>query len=104
MDEIRIGQTLKRLLSQKGLTLKQVSFETGIPYSTLYTWSLNRHPKDLLKVGRLARYLGVNIQELLFGEPLNSSSATGGDRHLGLAQGSREIEGRFEVVIRRIGP
>lgn len=69
MEEIRIGQVLKRLLRDQRKTLKQVSRDTGIPYSTLHTWFENRQPKNILNVRLLAEYLGVSLHELLFGKP-----------------------------------
>lgn len=96
-DTIRIGQTLKNLLRSKGLSLKQVSVQTGIPNSTLHTWLENRQPKDILKVKRLADFLGVSLHELLFGV---KELAPLGELRLPARE---DLVGEYEVVIRRRG-
>ncbi|MBL7664327.1 MAG: helix-turn-helix domain-containing protein [Bacteriovoracaceae bacterium] len=66
MTEIQIGKVLKHYLKAKKLNLKLVSQSTKIPYSTLYSWQENRPPKDIVKAKRLADFLGVTIDELIF--------------------------------------
>lgn len=93
-DSIRLGFALKAILRTRGLTLKEVSLNTGIPYSTLHTWLENRQPKDILKVKRLADYLGVGLSELLFGET----------EEIDLAPGlpmKDTISGVYEVIVRK---
>ncbi|MFZ4402474.1 MAG: helix-turn-helix domain-containing protein [Pseudobdellovibrionaceae bacterium] len=66
MYQIKIGKVLKRLIEQNHKTLKAVSHETKIPYSTLHTWLENRKPRDILKVKQLAEYFGITLHQLLF--------------------------------------
>ena len=98
MNPIRLGNSLKVLMRARGLTLKKVSAETGIPYSTLHTWLENRQPKDILKVKLLADYLEVGLHFLLFGEE---------DKRPGRAvfelphRGQADLAGVYEVIVRR---
>ncbi|NJL25833.1 MAG: helix-turn-helix transcriptional regulator [Calothrix sp. SM1_5_4] len=100
MASIRLGTNLRAVLEQKRLSLKQVSAQTGIPYSTLHTWLENRQPKDILKVKRLADYLQTSLTELLFGEPegvsLHSTTRPTLPGHSEFG-----IEGTYEITIKR---
>ena len=96
MNGIRLGTNLKHLLRNRGLSLKEVSIQTGIPYSTLHTWLENRQPKDILKAKRLADFFGVDLHFLLFGEEERPPSPTGPD-----LPGAGDLVGVFEVTVRR---
>lgn len=97
---IKIGQVLKRVLNERRMTLKEVSEETKIPYSTLHTWLENRQPKDIVKAQTLARYFSISLEELLFDHP-------GIKKHKGNEgipeENLRLVEGHFEVIIRKKG-
>ena len=99
MHEIKIGQVLKRLLKERHKTLKKVSKDTGIPYSTLHTWQENRQPKDILKAQRLADYFSITLNQLLFDQkdpheekPRDPSPDRGFDF----------FKGTFEIIVKRI--
>ena len=99
MSQIRLGTNLRSLLRARGLTLKKVSVQTGIPYSTLHTWLENRQPKDIVKVRALAAYLGVGLHYLLFGENEKLEVAPAA-----IELPTRSVEdlsGVYEVIIRR---
>lgn len=99
MSEIKIGPVIKRLLKEQRRGLKQVSRETGIPYSTLHTWSENRQPKDIIKAQRLAEYFGLSLHSLLFDQE-DARAAQGGESIE--SRRERSLVGTFEVVVRRI--
>ena len=65
---VQIGSTLKTLLKQRRMTLKEVSKQTGVPSSTLSEWLNNRSPKNPDQTRKVAQYLGVSLHYLLFGE------------------------------------
>jgi hypothetical protein len=120
---IRLGTNLKAILNAQGLSLKKVSADTGIPYSTLHTWLENRQPKDICKVKVLCDYLRVDLDQLIFGDHLcrpnhNGAphAATGAnhgnpaDHPNGRVRGSsievnlpnsENMEGIYEVIVRR---
>lgn len=99
MYEIKIGQVMKRLLLAQRKSLKEVSRDTGIPYSTLHTWLENRQPKDILKTQALADYLGISLHQLLF-DQLDSRDEKPRDQipHIG----NDLIQGVFEIIVRKI--
>lgn len=98
--EIKIGQVIKRLLKEYRLNLKELSRETGIPYSTLYTWSENRQPKDILKVQRLASHFGISIHELIF--DLKDKKEEKQKTEARLEVNDEFFKGRFEIIVRRL--
>lgn len=98
--QIKIGQVLKRLLREQRKSLKEVSRDTGIPYSTLYTWQENRQPKDILKAEQLANYLGISLHELLFDIKDRREEKPKVDQRLEINDDF--FKGRFEVIVRRI--
>lgn len=99
MHEIKIGLVLKRLLKAQNRTLKKVSQETGIPYSTLHTWSENRHPRDILKAQQLAHYFGISLNELLFDQPEPRKEELSGQNQ---TKANDFFKGVFEITIRKI--
>lgn len=68
MEQIQIGKILKNLVNQKKVDLKQVSIETGIPYSTLHAWTENRPPKNLIQLKKLSEYFNISIDKLIFNQ------------------------------------
>jgi len=100
MYEIKIGQVLKRLLREKRKTLKEISRDTGIPYSTLHTWQENRQPKDLIKARRLADHLGITLHKLLFDLPDREEHPK--EEIPRQMTGEELFKGKFEIVLRRI--
>src|SRR5690348_11139746 len=93
MAKICLGTNLRTILKSRDLSLKEISCHTGIPYSTLHTWLEDRQPKDVLKVKKLADYLGVSLDFLLFGES-SSPKKTELPR-------SDDLAGIYEVIITR---
>jgi transcriptional regulator with XRE-family HTH domain len=69
---IKLNTVLKRLLKQKGITLKQLSNETGIKPSTLSGWSNGVSPHNLSEARACARYFGVSLERFLFDEESES--------------------------------
>ena len=67
-DEIKIDRVLKHLMSEKGLTFKKLSKTSGVPESTLKTWSSGIEPKSLVPARKVARILGVSVEYLIFGQ------------------------------------
>lgn len=63
-----IGKIFTKIVKEKRLTLKEISKATGVPASTLAEWQTNRTPKNPAQVQKVARFLGVSLHYLLFGE------------------------------------
>lgn len=67
MDEIKIGHVLKHLMNERKLTFKKLSDASGVPVSTIKTWSAGVEPKSLAHARKVARVLGVSVEYLIFG-------------------------------------
>ena len=85
---------LKKLISEKGITITALSRATKVPLQTLHGWLHGSEPKSLKQVKKVADHLGVDLDYLCFGvEPKKSNFS---DYH-------EEINaGIFEVVLRRV--
>lgn len=67
-DEVKIGVVLKHLMKEKKLTFKKLSLLSGVPESTIKTWSASVEPKSLSHARKVARALDVSVEYLVFGE------------------------------------
>jgi len=68
-ENIRLQEVLKRLLSERGMTYKELAQKCNLAESTLKDWgNKTTGPRDLIKARTVARELGVSLEYLLFGE------------------------------------
>ncbi|MCT4641817.1 MAG: helix-turn-helix domain-containing protein [Bacteriovoracaceae bacterium] len=74
-NKILIKDILQKKMIERRLSLRLLSRETNIPYSTLFSWREGRPPKDMVKAKRLADYLEISLDELMFGLPKNKNNS-----------------------------
>lgn len=67
-DEVKIGLILKHLMKIRRMTFKKLSHSSGVPISTIKTWSAGVEPKSLSHARKVARALDVSVEYLVFGE------------------------------------
>lgn len=67
-DEVKIGSVLKHLMKTRKMTFKKLSQASGVPISTIKTWSAGVEPKSLSHARKVARALDVSVEYLVFGE------------------------------------
>ncbi len=91
----QIGKVFSQIIKERRFTLKEISKVTGVPATTLAEWQANRTPKNPSQVKAVAKFLGVSMHFLLFGEE-DSEEPT--------SKLLREdiFSGTFEISIRRI--
>lgn len=58
---LKIGTNLKRLMSEKNLSMRELSKRTGVPYSKLQEWCGDRSPKNPIQIQKVASFFGVTI-------------------------------------------
>lgn len=63
----KFANTLKKLMSEKKLSIAEVSRETEIPSSTLSEWCNGREPLFSDNLIKLANYFNVTLEQLLTG-------------------------------------
>ena len=91
---MKLKTILKGLMESKGINLTALSKATGVPKQTIHNWLCGTEPKSLGHVLSVARYFGLSIEELCYGNLKEPSL---------LEEYAEEIEaGVFEVVLRRI--
>ena len=65
---IKIATNLTSLMKSKNLSLRELSKQAGIPYTTLQEWTANRTPRNPVQFQKVANVLGVTMHFLLFGK------------------------------------
>jgi transcriptional regulator with XRE-family HTH domain len=65
---MKLDQTLKTLLKQRNLTIRELSREVKVSESTIKTWLRGSNPRSLHDVRKCARFFGVSFEFLLFGD------------------------------------
>lgn len=95
--ELKIGPTLVQLMDEQRLSLKELSFSSGVPQSTISHMRANRQPRDISTVMSVANALGVSLFYLLYGknEPSQKSDFVS-ELIAGL------FSGVFEVRVKKI--
>lgn len=58
-----IYQNIKKIADEKGLSIRQIEQNADITLSSIYHW--DRITPSVDKVAKVAKYLGVTIEELL---------------------------------------
>lgn len=92
---IKIAQTMKQLLKERGITLRELSKRSGVPVSTLSEWSSNREPKSPTQTRKVAQALGVSMHFLLFGEDDSQEP-------LQMLLKEDLFQGTFEITVKKV--
>jgi len=95
--EIKLSQVLQREL--KGKVLSRVAKEIGVSVSILHDWySSSRNPsaKNMWQLKKLADYLGLSLEQILFDEKIERqiiSSTTFTDRGIQYRVNVEKVKG-----------
>jgi transcriptional regulator with XRE-family HTH domain len=91
-QKMKLAENLKKLILSKNMTVTSASRQIGMNKSTLHNYCNGVVPRNLLKIKELADLLDVSLNELVYGtsSKIDSPSEKEG------------IEGRFEIVVRRL--
>lgn len=95
--EIKLGPTLNRLMHEQGVSLKELSIESGVPQSTLSYMRRNRQPRDISTVMAVARTLNVSLHYLLYGHGDPSEKS-----ELVTDFSSELFSGVFEITVKKL--
>ena len=75
-DDVRdakaIGERLKTLRIERGLTAKDLADEIGVSYTTIYRWENGDRIPDGFNMGKLMNVLGVRMKDIISDIGLNS--------------------------------
>ena len=64
---MKLSSNLRKLMKEKFLTTKSLSAEIEIPEGTIKTWLSGSAPRSLEDVRRVAQFLNVSFEFLIFG-------------------------------------
>jgi transcriptional regulator with XRE-family HTH domain len=92
---VKTGLVLRKLLKERRMTFKEISRVTGVPATTIAEWANDRTPKNPEQIRQVAKFLGISVHYLLFGEE---------DSQDPIAKVFKEdiFSGTFEISIKRI--
>ena len=83
-DDVRdakaIGERLRTLRKERGLTARDLADEIGVSYTTIYRWENGDRIPDGFNMGKLMNVLGVRMKDIISDIDIHSESDTGGDR------------------------
>lgn len=68
MKKTDIGQTLKNLLKEKGLSVRKAAASIPVPQATLNSMVNGRPPGRLDHLIAIAKFFNLSLDELVFGE------------------------------------
>lgn len=71
MQKVKFAETLKKLIKDKGVSAREVSRSTGVPQATLNSFLQGGSSQKPEHVLALAKYFGVSMEFILFGESAN---------------------------------
>lgn len=92
---VTIKTTLKRLITESGITVTHLSRATKIPTQTIHNWLSGAEPKSLTQLKKVADYFEVSLDYLCFGKEPKQRKV--------LNEYENEINaGIFEVVLRKV--
>ena len=96
--KLELHKNLKTLLDKRGMTASQLARATKVSTSTISNWMTGLEPRNLIQLKRVAEYLDVSVDYLLYGNKREKDR----DRSA-ISEYADEINaGTFEVVLRRI--
>ena len=79
-DAKAIGERLKKLRTERGLTARDLADEIGVSYTTIYRWENGDRIPDGFNMGKLMNVLGVRMKDIISDIDIYKESDTGGDR------------------------
>lgn len=62
-----LAEILRRVLNERGISVASLARDTGVPRSTLNSWLNNKSNPDINQLDKVARCLGMSMEQLAFG-------------------------------------
>ncbi len=94
IEAMKLAPQLKGLLRQRGTTVTHLAKATKIPVQTISNWLSGAKPRDFDQVKKVADYLKITLDELVYGEEPRLTTSFEDFRE--------EINaGVFEVILRK---
>jgi len=100
--EIKLGNQMKRLMEQAGISIKTLSNLADVPVKTLYGWTAGNRPRDIMDVMRVAETLNVSLEELLFGRKTDGQSSPMKDCQQEIAKWLKTLRQRMRFSFKEV--
>ncbi len=68
MNQIMIGNFLRELRNEKGITQEQAAEQFGVAQRTVSRWETGHNMPDINMLIELSEYYDVDVQEIIYGE------------------------------------
>lgn len=68
MSEFKLKHVLKRIMAERGLTVRALSKECGVPLGTLSNYLAGGSSSKPEHLRAISRFLGISIEKLCFDE------------------------------------
>lgn len=65
---MKLGNNLSKLCKERGWSISELAAKSGVPKSTLHSWTTNPASVNLRHLQAVARALGTPVHYLAFGE------------------------------------
>lgn len=75
-----IGERLKILRKERGMTARDLADEIGVSYTTIYRWENGDRVPDGFNMGKLMNVLGVRLKDIISDINIRSENDTGGEQ------------------------
>lgn len=100
---MNLRNQIKSFLNDSGMSASELARRAGIPNGTLADWLSGRKPRNLDQVKKLAEYLNMTIDHLVYG---NGNGNERVQKNLSIEDLIRDewVSGVFEVKMRRLSP
>ena len=73
-----IGERLRRLRKERGLSARELADEIGVSYPTIYRWENGDRIPDGFNMGKLMNVLGVRMKDIISDINIDSENNSGG--------------------------
>jgi two-component SAPR family response regulator len=83
-DDVRdakaIGERLRTLRKERGLTARELADEIGVSYTTIYRWENGERIPDGFNMGKLMNVLGVRMKDIISDIDIDLQNNSGGEQ------------------------
>lgn len=75
-----IGERMKRIRKERGMTARQLADEIGVSYTTIYRWENGERIPDGFNMGKLMNVFGVRMKDIISDVDIRSENISGGEQ------------------------
>lgn len=100
---MNLKSNLRSLLDLKGISISTLSLKAKVPKSSVADWVSGSTPKNLDSLKRVADFLSVSVDQLLYGDVTESKALSDGIIDGLTSDRDGFWSGNFQIKIKPIG-